>query len=189
MVQINNIIKIDGCIILALKDFITNNQISASLMEAFSNFQPPNNANDIKHFLIKNAVEFEKYNSRTFLVFDKINGKLKGYFTLTLKALNIKDISNRFKKRILKTFTSTEYLPAYLIAQVGRDINNSKKGFGKVLIETAITIINQVKKVVAGRIIYLDCKDELKTYYANLGFKLLQPNPKKPEELVQLYII
>ena len=49
----------------------------------------------------------------------------------------------------------------------------------------AIIHIRQAIQIVGGRLIYLDCKDELVSYYEQNGFKLLQ----KQKDLNQMYLV
>ena len=79
---------------------------------------------------------------------------------------------------------SDNFVPAFLIGQLAKRTSASH-GFGRELLMQAIIHIRQAIQIVGGRLIYLDCKDELVSYYEQNGFKLLQ----KQKDLNQMYLV
>lgn len=102
------------------------------LKQILSEFTCPKNP-DVERFLKNNAIEFTKKNqSVTYLVFSNDTAELVGYFTLTIKPIEVNNSSNISKsmmKRILRVSEYDEasenfHLAAYLIAQLGKNFTN-----------------------------------------------------------------
>ena len=102
------------------------------LQDILSEFTCPKNP-DVERFLKKNAIEFTKKNqSVTYLVFSNDTAELIGYFTLTIKPIQVNNDS-KISKGMLKKISrvseydeesETFYLSAYLIAQLGKNFTN-----------------------------------------------------------------
>ncbi len=173
-----------------IRILLENKIDETSLKEVFSTFICSKDP-DISSFLVNSAVRFEKERtSRTYLIIDentKDKIKIKGFFSIALKTLELTStLSNNQRKKILKC-SNDDNIACYLIGQLGRD-DSTDKGFGKELLETAISYIKAACNIVGGRLVYLDCKRELKDYYENAGFKYLQDN-KENNQLIQMYVI
>ena len=147
---------------------------------------------EVQTFLQNKAVDFENAKqTSTFLLFNDDASKngvlqLDGYFSLALKVFSFSaDISNRQRRSL--SGKSEREVPAYLIGQLARD-DNAPRGTGKELIHTAIQYIRNAQFYVGGRIVYLDCKDALKSYYENYGFRYIQKSARDPQ-LNQMYLI
>ncbi len=170
-----------------IRKLLENKIDETSLMEVFSFFNCSKDP-DISNFLINNAIEFEKKRiARTYLIIDDINGKIKGFVSIALKSLDTAhDLSNSQRKKILK-HSSEDNIACYLIGHLCRD-DATEKGFGKELLEIAISYIKTASNIVGGRLVYLDCKQELMGYYESFGFKYLQVN-KENNQLIQMYAI
>ena len=69
---------------------------------------------------------------------------------------------------------------------------NTFSGLGKETLIKAIEYIKGAQYYVGGRLVYLDCWDDLVGYYQKQGFKFIQKR-KKPDEngdrLNQMYIV
>jgi hypothetical protein len=140
---------------------------------------------EVQGFLREKAINYEEHNrTRTYLVYndDRI---LLSYFSLTVQALELKDsISNNFRKKLTFGRTNLHWISAYLIAQLGKDDACQIKDISDNLLYEAQRLIMQASKIVAGRIIYLECKKEIKlqNLYEKSGFKYLQDN----DDLIQM---
>lgn len=163
----------------------------ASIKEALFNFKCTKNA-DVQNFLRYEAVEMEKkFQTGTYLIAD--DEKLKdnifeitGYFSIALKVFKFENtLSKRARKRL--SGKSDDYVPAFLIGQLAK-CDNASKGTGAEYLKMAISKIKEIQYLIGGCLVYLDCKDDLVTYYENQGFKCIQKNPDD-DQLNQMYIV
>ncbi len=178
--------------VLKLKEVIQAfNYDKASVEEVLSTFKAVDSPSkdDVESFLKHKAFDMEnKGQSVTYLVLNDERLKknefiIDGYFTLAIKAFEFCDnLSKRGRRRI--SGKSDDFVPAFLIGQLAKSIS-AGHGFGKVLLSHAIAYINKAIRIVGGRLIYLDCKDELVSYYTKNGFSFLQ----KQGELNQMYLV
>lgn len=172
--------------VIPLKAILESDIDEALLRKALSRFKCEKDF-DVQNFLQINAIPFEKDNqASTYLSIDDKSGKIKGYFSLALKAFKF---SSSIPKRRRKTISgkSDETIPAYLIGQLARD-DSTEKGVGKELLQQAIQLIKNAQYYVGGKLVYLDCKDCMIKYYERHGFKFLQKN-SNVDTLNQMYII
>lgn len=165
----------------ALSDLLENEYFNENLMEEILSHFSCKEDTDVENFLKQNAITFEKQRlTRTFFLLDDSNlKKINGYFSLSIKSVDISstDLKNSKKQKLAKS-KEVKHLAGYLLAQLARD-DSSQKGIGKTLIELAIERIRVAQKEVAGRFLYLDCKNELRQYYEKMGFNYMQQNPEK----------
>lgn len=178
--------------VLKLKEIIKAfNNDKASVKEVLSSFVAVNSPSkdDVESFLKNKAIDMEeKGQSVTYLMLN--DEKLKkdeyvidGYFTLAIKAFEFcGDLSKKGRKRI--SGKSDDFVPAFLIGQLAKS-TSAGHGAGKELLSQAIAYINNAIQIVGGRLIYLDCKDALISYYIKHGFSLLQ----KQNDLNQMYLV
>lgn len=178
--------------VLKLKEVIDAfNYDKTSVEEVLSAFEAVESPSkdDVESFLKDKAFDMEsKGQSVTYLMLN--DEKLKenkyvidGYFTLAVKAFEFcENLSKRGRRRI--SGKSDDFVPAFLIGQLAKSASASH-GFGKELLSQAIAHIRQAIQLVGGRLIYLDCKDELVPYYEMNGFKFLQ----KQKDLNQMYLV
>lgn len=178
--------------VLKLKEVIDAfNCDKTSVEEVLSTFKAVSSPSkdDVESFLKNKAFDMEnKGQSVTYLMLN--DKKLKenkfvidGYFTLAIKAFEFCDnLSKNGRRRI--SGKSDNFVPAFLIGQLAKSTSASH-GFGRELLMQAIIHIRQAIQIVGGRLIYLDCKDELVSYYEQNGFKLLQ----KQKDLNQMYFV
>ena len=187
--------------VLPLKEIIyedngtLSNERIEILDKVFSSFKCSQDNNDVEVFLKEKAINFEKSKeSATFLVFNDAEHKkgnlvLDVFFSLALKVFSFtKDANEREKESIGINGNNT---PAYLIGQLARS-KNTFSGLGKETLIKAIEYIKGAQYYVGGRLVYLDCWDDLVGYYQKQGFKFIQKR-KKPDEngdrLNQMYIV
>lgn len=188
--------------VLPLKEIIYNddNKTLSSerikvLDKVFSSFKCSQKNQDVEKFITELAIEFEKKRiSSTFLIFndeelEKGNLVLDAFFSLALKVFEFSDEVSKSDKK--KACTNEDSTPAYLIGQLARSVN-TKSGLGKEALIKAIEYIKGAQYYVGGRLVYLDCRDDLVKYYEKQGFKFIQKR-KSPDEngdkLNQMYII
>ena len=132
---------------------------------------------DIERFLKNNAIQFAKMQTAvTYLIFDNDDGALLGYYTLTHKAITVsaEGLSRQFKDKLqrfssLDADTNSYTVSAYLIAQIGKNyaIENGIRISGSTIMDLANKTLLKAKKIIGGKIVYLDCDDNanLKSFY------------------------
>ena len=146
------------------------------VQRGLSDFLCPQNK-EIENFIHNNAIEFAKRKlSITYLLFDDADGAIVGYFTLTHKAIEIRNdnISNTTRRKLsaharLDEDTNSFTASAFLLAQIGKNygIDNGRRITGDALITYANDVMADIQRRIGGGIIYLDCEDkqQLKTFY------------------------
>ena len=158
--------------ILDLLDSVGENEVQTGL----SDFSCPPNE-EIENFIRYNAIEFAKRKlSITYLLLDNTDGTIAGYFTLTHKAIEIRNdgISNTTRRKLsaharLDSDTNSFTASAFLLAQIGKNysIDNGRRITGAELIGYADDVMEDIQRRIGGGIIYLDCEDKqpLKSFY------------------------
>lgn len=94
------------------------------------------------------------------------------------------DVSNSLKKK-LRGYgrLSTNLIPCYLIGQLARFDNINKEELpGNVIFSTIDSAVKKAQHFFGGRMISVDCVDDLVPYYVNRGFIRLN----KIDELNQM---
>jgi len=129
-------------------------------------------------FLQERAIMMEQRDlARTYLAIDSSNKSIKGFITIGIKCLTIGENCKLSNNMIKNMFIDpkTKVVQAYLLAQLVRS-EDSPKGFGSVLIDEAMYILNDAKGLVGGRLVRIDCEDELIPYYESKGFRYVNTN-------------
>lgn len=146
---------------------------------------------DREDFLHSKAIVFEKKSmARTYLAI--IDDMIAGYFTLSIRCLQVPDdqnISKSLSKR-MNIDPDNNVAQCYLLGQLGR-ADFSYRGMGADLLEDAVAIVKQANELVGCRVIRLDCMDELIPYYEQHGFTYLcvtDPTEDKPpiNQMIQI---
>lgn len=142
-----------------------------------SDFSCPKNS-EIEDFIKKNAIEFAKKKmSITHLVMDE-KGQLAAIFTLTHKAVKIRDdvLSSSQRRKIrryaqLDEATNSYMVSAFLIAQLGKNYaeREGEAVIGNSLLDNAMDVLTAVQHDVGGGVVYLECEDkpQLLSFYQN----------------------
>ncbi|MCD8016023.1 MAG: GNAT family acetyltransferase [Lachnospiraceae bacterium] len=142
-----------------------------------SDFSCPKNS-EIENFIKKNAIEFAKRKmSITHLVMDE-KGQLAAIFTLTHKAVKIRDdvLSSSQRRKIrryaqLDETTNSYMVSAFLIAQLGKNYaeREGEAVIGNSLLDNAMDVLTAVQRDVGGGVVYLECEDrsQLLSFYQN----------------------
>ena len=188
--------------VLPLKEIIYNddnktlsNERIEVLDKVFSSFKCSQKNQDVEKFITELAIEFEKKRlSSTFLIFndeelEKGNLVLDAFFSLALKVFEFTDEASKSDRK--KACANDNSTPAYLIGQLARNAN-TKSGLGKETLIKAIEYIKNAQYYVGGRLVYLDCKDDLVKYYQKQGFKYIQKRKNSDangDRLNQMYIV
>ena len=97
------------------------------------------------------------------------------FFTVALTTLNLSSISNKRKKKIIGNYPGRDVLlelPAYLIGQLGRNdaYSNSQLPGAQIMNECA-NILTKCKNMVGGKLVILECKEDLQKVYTSYGFE------------------
>ena len=133
---------------------------------------------DSEYFLKKIALRHEAMDiSRTYLIVDLTDGKIKGYFTLALKCLNVDDPN--LDAEVIKLMNLKDNIAqAYLIGQLARS-DDAEPGLGKNMLVRATNMFSKGKGMFGCRTVRLDCKDELIRYYGSCGFRHIRKIMKR----------
>ena len=137
----------------------------------------------VEDFLKYNAVEFsKKHQSVTYLVLDKDDLAVLGYFTLALKPITIDAM--KFSKTTLKKIARVSKLSedqeqyslaAYLIAQLGKNFSGdlAKRISGNDLLDAALEEVRDLQNRVGGMVCFLEAEnhEKLLRFYTDYGFK------------------
>ena len=126
--------------------------------------------------------------SRTYIAFNISDKSVLGFFTVGMKCISIPEETflSRNLLRLCNIDSSTGVAQAFLLGQLARS-RASPKGFGDVLIDHAVDIAREAKRLVGYRMLRLDCVDDLIPYYERHGFTMIRKNEDK--DLNQMMII
>lgn len=156
---------------------------------------------DVEKFLKEKAVQSVKLcTSSTYLVISKENpNDLLGYFSLATKMLTLKKVSlSKSTERTISRYgyydeDSDSYkIPAILIAQFGRNFNESSKSIsGADLMGITLRQVKTVLSFSSGKTVFLECEKKkiLIDFYSDKGFIILDNEviSKDSKELKQMY--
>lgn len=120
----------------------------------------------------------KKSECRTYIAYDADTFAILGFFSLGFRCLEIPDdcgLSNTMLKKLNRSDDGVAQ--AYLLGQLSRA--KGCKGFGKVLIDEALSRIKEAQEIVGCRVVRLDCADELVGYYREYGFHFVKKNIDK----------
>jgi len=163
-----------------------------NILKTFSN--PLNQ--DVEDFIHNKSIDFEKRCiSRTFLFFENDSPKVLAFFSLAMEVLHLQGIkSKNQKKKISKGFNNKEYMPVFLIAQLGKS-DDVKKGEGKLILDTSILFVKKASEYIGGKYVFLDViKREdnshmkLLEFYISYGFNKLMKIETEKESLIRLFL-
>ena len=172
--------------VVSLSELLSNEKELEALITCFKCSRDK----DVENFLKKSAIACEKSGeARTFIYFEdkkKRDGKteIDGFFTLALKAFYIR------KEAVDVNIEKGKPFPAYLIGQLAR-ADWSEKGVGERLLRLAVQYIKTAQIYVGGYFAYLDCKENLVSYYEKFGLKYFQDRKKTNDgtALKQMYML
>jgi len=158
------------------------NELSSSL----SGFKCSRNR-DTEFFLKKISLRHEaKDISRTYLMIDPDEKKIKGYFTLAFKCLALGNPD--LDPTIIDSMNLKNGIAqAYLIGQLARS-DDAEQGLGRMMLGTALETFSEGKKLFGCRMVRLDCKDELIDYYRSHGFQKIGRNAENELNQMAIFI-
>lgn len=161
-------------VIQKLESLLINGYGKDELLPVFKCFKTKRDE-DVQNFLVENAIDYENSGAgRTYLVMNKNNkNDIFGYFTLGLNTLRFEEGFDDVKDAYpgIELYNNKQ-LPVYALFLMGKN-DSCPEGFSmaKVFKKDVLNLVSEAKKRVGGSILYLDCIDDLVTYYKKLGFK------------------
>lgn len=169
VIKLEEIIKLEN----------SNPEYYSLILSKINDFESKNN--DVTTFLKEKAIAYDKSNrSKTFLLFDDVSKDLLGYFTLAVKSVDFcATVKRSTKAQITGHDTKDNFAIFYLIGQLGRDKNLSNKGFGSILLDTAIFYLTTVQPIIGLRYCLIETEKSKENqgvidFYINNKFKCLQ---------------
>ena len=157
-----------------------------AVAEKLSTFDPAFDSS-VDRFLAEKSIAMEKKSEcRTYLAFDIDSSAIMGFFSIGIRCLEVPDgcgLSNTMLKKLNRS--EENVVQAYLLGQLSRA--KGFKGFGKTLIDEALSMIKAAQDIVGCRVVRLDCTDDLVGYYKEYGFHFVRKNPEK--DLNQMVMI
>lgn len=172
-------------IVLNIREYLENDDKRLGedkLLQLLSEFSCPLNP-DVERFLKQQSIEFaKKHQAVTYLVMSLEDAELLGYFAITIKPLVVKaePFSNTTKRKLarfseINKSEQTYNIAAYLIAQLGKNYNDSAKDriTGQELLEAAIRQAQILQYQAGGMVVFVeaDNKEKLLSFYESYGFK------------------
>ncbi|MBQ4514252.1 MAG: hypothetical protein II969_14750 [Anaerolineaceae bacterium] len=160
-----------GMIVENLLDLIENSG-EYEIEEELSAFSCMYNE-EVENFLKYKAISFAKQKlSITYLISDETDGALVAYFTLAVKAVEIKknSVSKTLNRRISKyslyndkneTYTAV----SFLLAQIGKNfaIDNGSRITGEIMMQYAERTIQKIQRMIGVGLVYLEVEKDNKT--------------------------
>ncbi len=131
---------------------------------------------DLTSFIHNTAIDYEKRKiARTFVLVDEALKQIVGYFTLSIKSLSTKGMSNSSIKKIDGISSNRDCIHSFLIGQLGISDKYAHYRFGTYLLDDAFFQIETAHNIVAGRYILVDAINNEKVidFYMRHGFRLL----------------
>lgn len=171
----------ENFIVININELINeDSQTGEDLEKIISSFSCPKN-NELEFFFKNNCVEFAKRGvSVSYFVVSSKDDEMLGYFTLTIKPLTVPN-SNNFNRKTREAIErfgmnneDSYTLPAYLIAQLGKNYTNQNntKIKGEQLMRLALNKIKEIQNSIGGRVVFLEYADneKLQKFYQENGF-------------------
>ncbi len=167
-------------------------------LEAISMFKCENDI-EVEKFLKLRALQFENIaKSRTYLVINEENlinrgnATILAYFTVALQTLKIPEEIGSHQIKKLDGYSARKggekitEISAFLIGQLGKNDLFNEKISGDEIIEYALSILMRVRRLIGGRIVFVECLDkpELINFYERNGFKVFRQDPL--DKLIQM---
>ena len=150
----------------------------------------PRLGDETDQFIRCKAVPMERRDlTRTYLAISMTDGTILGYVTIGMKCMRVPK-ENMLSNSVLRQMNieeNTDVSQAYLFGQLARS-KQSPEGFGDKLIDFALSIFREAKRIVGCRMVRLDCSDDLVQYYERHGFKLISKNHDKDLNQMMIFI-
>lgn len=158
-----------------------------------SSFSCPKNP-DVESYLHSKAVDNQlRDRSRTYLIVRDDDAALLGYFSLSLKELELCNatISKSQVRRIHGFDRNAQSVPAYLIGQLGKNYSISDNHLNiEIILQEIYGVIEQARHLIGGRTIILECenKSSLVSMYQDQGFKAIETTAED-DQLITMFIV
>ena len=186
----------DNVFSINIRDFFGSEDSMKSLQNYIANFSCPRNPS-IERFLKKSAINFTKQDtSVTYLVFEKKDIEFVGYFSLTIRPIEVpadrvsKSIGRRLERAGRFDRQANIYnAAAYLIAQLGKNYTDgaNERISGVELLGAAWNKLREIQYHVAGSIAFLEAEDvpELLDFYTRNNFRVFGQRDSEEGRLIQ----
>jgi ribosomal protein S18 acetylase RimI-like enzyme len=142
---------------------------------------------DLESFLHHKAILFEeKGRIRTYLLIDFENKKIVAYFSIGISVLNISELENDVKVLLSGDENNKrDFIPCYLIGQLGKSDEYKKCKIGKNLLSKAVKTIKECQIKLNGRFILLDAVNNTKVlrFYTKHNFMPIEKITKNKESI------
>jgi len=178
-------------ILVSLQEVIkyTEPELLGHMIEEFSCSRDP----DVERFLKKNAIFFEHQGlSRTYLYvsLEEDRPRIAGYFSVAITVTSFVQITRSRKSKVLgfkPGRDAKDHFGGILIAQLARgDGFSTVELDGKGMIQNAEEVIEKGRYYLGGKIVYLDCKELLLSFYQSHGYRPIVDEPF-PDGFYKLY--
>lgn len=114
--------------------------------------------------------------STCFILIDKTNGLIQGYYTLSNNSIPLDLIPEKVKKQLPKSYTS---IPATLLGRLAVDLKYQGQGIGAILLIDALKKSYELTQLIGSFAVVVDpLNKKAEEFYAKYGFILL-PDSKK----------
>jgi hypothetical protein len=140
---------------------------------------------DVQTFIRDKAIRYERSGlSRTYFYVtnrETEEADVVAYFSVAITSVDYTKVSKTKRERVLGGTpgrANRDHFGGLLIAQLARDDRFDESVInGAELVEACEEIIELGRSYLGGRVIYLDCKEELLLLYERSGYKLLLHTP------------
>ena len=186
----------DNVFSINIRDFFGSEDSMKSLQNYIASFSCPRNPS-IERFLKTSAINFTKQDtSVTYLVFEKKDIEFVGYFSLTIRPIEVpadrvsKSIGRRLERAGRFDRQANIYnAAAYLIAQLGKNYTDgaNERISGVELLGAAWNKLREIQYHVAGSIAFLEAEDvpELLDFYTRNNFRVFGQRDSEEGRLIQ----
>jgi hypothetical protein len=143
---------------------------------------------DVESFIHEKAIHYERSGlSRTYYFVRTSEGlqtafsEIVAYFSVAITSVDYSLVSQNKRAKVLGGTPGRahqDHFGGLLIAQLARDDHyNGSVNNGTDLVAACEAVIEQGRNYLGGRVIYLDCKQELIKLYQDSGYRLLLDEP------------
>lgn len=186
-------------VVISLDELLHNEDYSSEkIEEAFKKFSCQREP-DLENFLQNKAIFYSNKNfGKTFLFIDEKKLLedsmlvIAGYVTLGSRPMDISAMSLKQKRKALGEYPGRDkldFIPAFLIGQLGRDDNYSSEDLpGEQLLNECYCLFAKASVYTGGSIVILECRSHMyDKFYSKQGYKKLY-NTLNDDNLYELYI-
>lgn len=115
---------------------------------------------ELESFIKEKAVKLEKqHHTRTYLIFE--GHTLQAFFALAVNILETSALSKTLIKKLSSNHNAnTQYIPCFIIGQLGKSDNATIRG--DKIIEVALSILLEIHDYLGTRFVLLDAVNEPK---------------------------